>query len=304
MENNNGIIWLDGNFIPWKDAKVHVLTHTLHYGVGVFEGVRAYETKEGSAVFRLEDHTRRLFDSAHVLRMEIPYSQEELNEIQKEVVRKNNFKSAYLRPLIFYGSEGMGLNAHGLKVHCTVVSWEWGAYLGEKNMTSGIRVRTSSFARHHVNTAMTKVKACGNYLNSVLALQEALSAGCDEAILLDTEGYLCEGSGENLFLVRDKVLFTPQLSSALDGITRRTIIALAQAQGYEVREQRLTRDVAYTSDEAFFTGTAAEVTPIREIDKRRIGEGKRGPVTTQLQQLYFDVVHGKEDQYKAWLSYL
>lgn len=304
MENNDGTIWLDGNFIPWKDAKIHVLTHTLHYGVGVFEGVRAYETGAGPAIFRLEDHTRRLFDSAHALCMKIPYSQAELNEIQKEVVRKNKLKSAYLRPLVFYGAEGMGLNASGLKVHCVVVGWEWGAYLGEENMTNGIRVHTSSFARHHVNTAMTKVKACGNYLNSVLALQEALNAGCEEALLLDTDGYICEGSGENIFLVRDGVLFTPQLSSALDGITRRTVIELAQSSGYQVLEQRLTRDLAYTSDEAFFTGTAAELTPIREIDNRMIGQGKRGPVTTQLQQLYFDVVHGKNDQYKLWLSYL
>ncbi|MGU9977076.1 MAG: branched-chain amino acid transaminase [Candidatus Oxydemutatoraceae bacterium WSBS_2016_MAG_OTU14] len=302
MENNSGVIWLDGKFVPWKDAKVHVLTHTLHYGVGVFEGVRAYPTDKGPAIFRLQDHTQRLFDSAHSLRMKIPYTKEELNEVQCEIVKQNKLESAYIRPLIFYGAEGMGLNAKNLKVRCTIISWEWGAYLGEENMQKGIRVCTSSFARHHVATTMTKAKACGNYLNSVLSLQEAVSAGCDEALILDTDGYICEGSGENIFLVRNNILYTPQLSSALDGITRRTLIKLAKESGYEVSEQRLTRDVAYTADEAFFTGTAAEVTPIREIDGRAIGSGTRGPVTTQLQQLYFDVIHGRNDQYKDWLT--
>ena len=304
MENNKKVIWLDGEFVPWAEAKVHVLTHTLHYGVGAFEGVRAYETSRGTAIFRLQDHTRRLFDSAHTLCMKIPYTQEQLNEVQKEVVRKNKLKSAYIRPLVFYGSEDMGLNAKNLKIHCTVASWEWGAYLGAENMKKGIRVGVASLARHHANTAMTKAKACGNYINSVLALQEALNAGCDEALLLDTDGYICEGSGENIFLVRDNILFTPQLSSALDGITRRTIIELARDCGYEVREQRLTRDFAYTSDEAFFTGTAAEVTPIREIDGRTIGNGSCGPVTAQLQSLYFEVIQGGNDKYQRWLSYI
>lgn len=304
MADRDGVIWMDGQMVPWRDAKVHVLTHTLHYGMGVFEGVRAYETADGTAIFRLQDHTRRLFNSARILGMRMPYGMEEINAAQVAVVRENGLKTAYIRPMCFYGAEGMGLRADNLEVHVIVAAWTWGSYLGEENMTRGIRVRTSSFNRHHVNVTMCKAKANGNYMNSMLALQEAIACGYDEAMLLDTEGYVAEGSGENIFLVHDGVLFTPDLTSALDGITRRTILALADEEGLRVVEKRITRDEVYIADEAFFTGTAAEVTPIREVDGRPIGDGTRGPITHRLQSLYFDVVKGRHPKHRDWLTSL
>ena len=302
MADRNGVIWLDGELVPWREARTHVLTHTLHYGMGVFEGVRAYRTPKGTAIFRLQDHTRRLFNSAHILRMPMPWDQETLNQAQRTVVRENGLETAYIRPMCFYGSEGMGLRADNLRVHCMVAAWDWGAYLGEENMRRGIRIKVSSFTRHHVNITMCRAKANGNYMNSMLALQEALECGCDEALLLDAEGYVMEGSGENVFIVRDGVLYTPDLTSALDGITRRTLITLAGEIGLEVVEKRITRDEVYIADEAFFTGTAAEVTPIREVDGRAIGGGSRGPITERLQSLYFDQVNGRREDHPEWLD--
>ncbi len=304
MDDRDGVIWLDGEMVPWREAKTHVLTHTLHYGMGVFEGVRAYKAEKGTAIFRLAEHTKRLFNSAHIVNMEIPFDQETLNQAQLAAVRENNLESAYIRPMCFYGSEGMGLRADNLKVHVMVAAWSWGAYLGAEGMEKGIRIRTSSYTRHHVNITMCKAKANGNYMNSMLALQEALACGYDEAMLLDNEGYVAEGSGENIFLVRDGVIYTPDLTSALDGITRNTIFRLAAELGIEVREKRITRDEVYIADEAFFTGTAAEVTPIREVDNRKIGIGKRGPITEKLQTMYFDVVHGRHQLHPEWLSYV
>lgn len=302
MADRDGLIWLDGEMVPWREAKVHVLTHTLHYGMGVFEGVRAYATDTGPAIFRLQDHTERLFNSAKIMRMEMPFGKDEINEVQKAVVRENNLKSAYLRPMCFYGSEGMGLRADNLKVHCMVAAWEWGSYLGADNMTNGIRIKTSSFTRHHVNITMCKAKANGNYINSMLALREALDDGYDEALLLDTEGYVAEGSGENFFIVKKGVIYTPDLTSALDGITRQTLLRLADDLGIKIVEKRITRDEVYIADEAFFSGTAAEVTPIRELDRRPIGSGTRGPVTEKLQSLYFDIVQGRNAEYGDWLT--
>jgi branched chain amino acid aminotransferase apoenzyme (EC 2.6.1.42) len=302
MSDRDGLIWLDGEMVDWREAKTHVLTHTLHYGMGVFEGVRAYEAEQGTAIFRLEAHTDRLFNSAKIMNMPMPFSKEELNEAQRAAVRENDLKSAYIRPMVFYGSEGMGLRADNLKAHVVVAAWEWGAYMGEENLKKGIKIATSSFTRHHVNVTMTKAKSNGSYMNSMLALQEAVSHGCDEALLLDTEGYVSEGSGENFFMVRDGVIYTPELTAALDGITRKTIMQLAKDAGYEVREKRITRDEVYIADEAFFTGTAAEVTPIRELDNRAIGQGSRGPVTEMLQTKYFDVVHGRSEAHLDWLT--
>ncbi len=302
MSDRDGLIWLDGEMVPWREAKVHVLTHTLHYGMGVFEGVRAYKTDQGTAIFRLQEHTDRLFNSAKIMRMPMPFSKEQLHEAQKAVVRENGLDSAYLRPMCFYGSEGMGLRADNLETHAMVAAWTWGSYLGADNMEKGIRIKTSTFSRHHVNVTMCKAKANGNYMNSMLALREALDDGYDEALLLDVDGYVSEGSAENFFLVKNGVIYTPDLTSALDGITRKTVVTLAQDLGFEVREKRITRDEVYVADEAFFTGTAAEVTPIRELDRRPIGTGTRGPVTQQLQALYLDVVHGRSDQYRAWLT--
>ncbi|QBQ53986.1 branched-chain amino acid transaminase [Nitrosococcus wardiae] len=302
MDDRDGVIWLDGELVPWREARVHVLTHTLHYGMGVFEGVRAYKTAQGTAIFRLQEHTDRLFRSAHILNMLIPYDRETLNQVQRLVVRENGLDTAYLRPMCFYGSEGMGLRADNLRVHVVVAAWLWGAYLGAENMERGIRVKTSSYTRHHVNITMCKAKANGNYMNSMLALQEALAAGCDEALLLDSEGYVTEGSGENIFIARNGVLYTPDLTSALEGITRDTIYQLAREIGVPLREKRITRDEVYVADEAFFTGTAAEVTPIRELDGRRIGNGARGPITERLQTLYFDQVHGRRETHPEWLT--
>jgi branched-chain amino acid aminotransferase len=302
MSDRDGVIWFDGEMVPWREAKTHVLTHTLHYGMGVFEGVRAYEAEGGTAIFRLQEHTNRLFDSAHIMNMKIPFSKEELNEAQRAAVRENNLPSAYIRPMVFYGSEAMGLRATGLKVHVIVAAWSWGAYMGKEALEAGIKVRTSSYTRHHVNISMTRAKANGPYFNSMLALQEALSGGADEALLLDAQGYVAEGSGENIFVVKDGVIYTPMLTSCLNGITRNTIFALASELGLEVKEKLLTRDEVYIADEAFFTGTAAEVTPIRELDGRTIGAGRRGPITTKLQQLYFDTVMGRHAQHREWLT--
>ena len=302
--DRDGLIWMDGEMVPWREAKTHVLTHTLYYGMGVFEGVRAYKTDKGTAIFRLEDHTERLFRSAHILGMKIPYDRETLNEAQRAAVRENNLESAYIRPMCFYGAEGMGLRADNLQVHCIVAAWNWGAYLGEENMNKGIRVRVSSFTRHHVNITMCRAKANGNYMNSMLALREALETGCDEALLLDAGGYVMEGSGENIFIVRDGVLYTPDLTSALDGITRKTVMGLARDEGLDVVEKRITRDEVYIADEAFFTGTAAEVTPIREVDGRQIGRGGRGPITGKLQSMYFDLVHGRLIRQPEWLAHV
>jgi branched-chain amino acid aminotransferase len=304
MADRDGLIWFDGEMVPWREAKVHVLTHTLHYSMGVFEGVRAYETRRGTAIFRLKDHTERLFNSAHILGMKMPYDKESLNDAQQAAVRENKLKSAYIRPMCFYGAEGMGLRADNLRVHCMVAAWEWGAYLGKENLERGIRIKTASFTRHHVNITMCKAKANGNYMNSMLALQEATRDGYDEALLLDTEGCVAEGSGENIFLVNNNVLYTPDLTSALDGITRRTIITLAEELGLKVREKRISRDEVYIADEAFFTGTAAEVTPIRELDNRAIGTGGRGPITERLQGVFFDLVLGRRDDHKDWLTFI
>jgi len=261
--DRDGVIWMDGELVPWREATTHVLTHSLHYGVGIFEGVRAYKTDRGPAIFRLPDHTERLFRSALIMNMKIPFDRDTINEAQKTVVRENKLESAYIRPFCFYGSEGMGLHAGNLKVHAVVASWEWGAYLGDEGLEKGIRVKTSSYSRHHVNSTMCKAKVTGHYYNSILALQEAESCGYDEGLLLDTEGYVAEGSGENIFIVRDGRVLTPDLSSALEGITRDTIVTFIGELGLELREKRITRDEVYVSDEVFFTGTAAEVTPVR-----------------------------------------
>jgi branched-chain amino acid aminotransferase len=304
MADRDGVIWMDGNLVPWRDAKIHVLTHTLHYGMGVFEGVRAYNAERGTAIFRLQEHTDRLFRSAHILGMAMPYDKSTINEAIRAVVRDNGLESGYIRPMCFYGAEGMGLRADKLQTHVMVAAWAWGAYMGEENLKRGIRVRTSSFTRHHVNIMMCKAKANANYLNSMLALNEALASGCDEAMLLDAEGYVAEGSGENIFIVRNGKIYTPELTSALDGITRDTIITLAGEIGVPVVEKRITRDEVYIADEAFFTGTAAEVTPIREVDGRKVGAGSRGPITERLQSMYFDQVHGRRSEYPEWLTYV
>lgn len=300
--DRDGVIWYDGEMVPWREATTHVLTHSLHYGLGVFEGVRAYKTDKGPAIFRMREHTDRLFRSAHILGMRIPYEKDTINEAMCAAVRQNSLDSAYIRPICFYGSEGMGLRADNIKVHVAVAAWYWGSYLGEENIESGIRVRTSSYTRHHVNAAMCRAKATGHYFNSILALHEAQACGCDEALLLDAQGYVMEGSGENIFIVRDGQIYTPDLSSALDGITRDTIFKLAAEIGHPVTEKQITRDEIYIADEAFFTGTAAEVAPIRELDGRTIGAGRRGPITERLQGLYFDQVYGRRSQNPEWLA--
>jgi len=302
MADRDGVIWLDGEMVPWREAKVHVLTHTLHYGMGVFEGVRAYDAEQGTSIFRLDAHTERLINSSKIMNMPMPFDKETLNAAQCAAVHENNLKSAYIRPMAFYGAEGMGLRADNLKVHVMVAAWEWGAYMGEENLSRGIKIATSSYTRHHVNITMTKAKSNGAYMNSMLALQEAVSHGCDEALLLDVDGYVAEGSGENFFMVKDGVLYTPELTCCLDGITRRTIMSLADEIGLDVIEKKITRDEVYIADEAFFTGTAAEVTPIRELDNRPIGIGSRGPITEKLQTMYFDIVHGRSAEYMEWLT--
>ncbi|ERS87461.1 branched-chain amino acid aminotransferase [Marinobacter sp. C1S70] len=302
MADRDGLIWLDGEMVPWREAKTHVLTHTLHYGLGCFEGVRAYNTANGPAIFRLKEHTDRLFRSAHILNMKMPFSKDEINEAQRAAVRENNLDEAYLRPMAFLGSEGMGLRADNLKVHVMVAAWSWPSYMSPEAKELGIKVRTSSYTRHHVNITMCKAKANGNYINSMLALNEAISGGAEEALLLDNEGYVAEGSGENIFIVRDGVLHTPELTSCLEGITRATIIDFARDLGLQVKERRITRDEVYVAEEAFFTGTAAEVLPIRELDGRQIGEGKRGPVTEKLQSMYFDAVKGRLAAHQEWLT--
>ncbi|MEM7362596.1 MAG: branched-chain amino acid transaminase [Pseudomonadota bacterium] len=300
LADRDGVIWLDGELVPWRDARVHVLTHTFHYGLGVFEGVRAYATDRGPLIFRLYEHTDRLFRSAHILGFPMPFEKEALNEAQRTVVRENNLSEAYIRPMCFYGSEEMGLRAENLNPHCMIAAWEWPNYLTPEARIQGIKVRTSSYTRHHVNITMCKAKANGNYINSILALREAQEAGADEAMLLDNEGYVAEGSGENIFLVENGELVTPELTSCLEGITRDSVITLARDLGYKVTERRITRDEVYVADEAFFTGTAAEVLPISEVDRRTIGSGGRGPVTEQLQTTYFDQVMGKRTTYPEW----
>ncbi|MBL6695113.1 MAG: branched-chain amino acid transaminase [Luminiphilus sp.] len=299
----SGQIWLDGELVPWQEARVHVLTHTFHYGLGVFEGVRAYKTEsQVTCIFRLHEHTDRLFRSAKILQMDMPWDKQALNEAQCEVVRVNELEEGYLRPMCFLGSEGMGLRADNLKTHVMVAAWPWPSYMDPEARDRGIAVRTSSYTRHHVNITMCKAKANGNYINSIMALREALDSGCEEALMLDNEGYVAEGSGENFFMVRDGVIYTPDLTSCLDGITRNAIFKIAADEGYQVREKRITRDEVYICDEAFFTGTAAEVVPIRELDRRQIGEGSRGPVTEKLQGIYFDAVRGRSSRYAEWLT--
>ncbi len=302
MANRDGFIWFDGKLVPWRDANVHVLTHSLHYGMAVFEGVRAYKTEQGTAIFRLPEHTKRLFNSAKIFQMGLPFDEKTISDAQLEVVRANKLSSCYLRPIAWIGSEKLGISARGNTIHMAIAAWEWGAYLGEDGLNKGIRVKTSSYTRHHVNVSLVRAKASGYYINSILANQEVTAHGYDEALLLDTDGYVSEGSGENVFIVRNGILFTPDLASCLDGITRDAIITIAKDLGIEVREKRITRDEMYCADEAFFTGTAAEVTPIRELDDRAIGNGTRGPVTEKIQKVFFDTIAGKNDRYRHWLT--
>ncbi|MCZ7563539.1 MAG: branched-chain amino acid transaminase [Burkholderiales bacterium] len=303
MADRDGLIWYDGKLVPWREANTHVLTHSLHYGLAVFEGLRAYKTVDGTAIFRLKEHTDRLFNSAHIYMMKIPYSREELMEAQKEAVRANKLEECYVRPIAFYGSEKIGVSPKGAKVHVAIAAWPWGAYLGAEGLEKGIRVKTSSFARHHVNVSMCRAKYSGTYANSILANLEATEHGYDEALLLDVEGFVAEGAGENLFVIKDGRIYEPEIASALTGITRSTVHALArEVLGQEVVTKRLTRDDIYVADEAFFTGTAAEVTPIRELDGRTIGIGKRGPLTTRLQKAFFDLVGGRNKKHKDWLA--
>ena len=304
MSDRDGVIWFDGKMVPWREANVHVLTHSLHYGMGVFEGIRAYKTDKGTAIFRLKEHITRLMRSAHILGMPMPYDQKMLEKVCLQAVTENKLDSAYIRPLCFYGAEAIGVHAENLKTHVAVAAWKWGAYLGKDAIEKGIRVHTSSYMRHHVNITLCKAKAVGNYSNSILALREAKEYGADEALLLDPEGYVAEGSGENIFIVRDGVLYTPDAASALEGITRDTVMILAAEAGYTVREKRITRDEIYIADEAFFTGTAAEVTPIRELDNRTIGSGKRGPITEKLQNIFFDQVNARRNMHAEWLTFV
>ena len=304
MADRDGFIWYDGKLVPWRDANTHVLTHTLHYGMGVFEGVRAYKTAQGTAIFRLQEHTDRLFNSAFIFKMKMPFDKETLMAAQLEVVRANKLESCYIRPICFYGSEAMGIAATALSTHVAIAAWPWGSYLGAEGMEKGIRVKTSSFTRHHVNITMCRSKSVGTYTNSILAHQEVAQDGYDEALLLDVDGYVAEGAGENIFIVKKGKLYTPDLTSCLEGITRDSIITLASELGIALIEKRITRDEVYCADEAFFTGTAAEVTPIRELDSRTIGSGTRGPITTRLQALFFDCVSGKNKQHADWLTHI
>ena len=304
MADRDGFIWYDGKLVPWRDATTHVLTHSLHYGLAVFEGVRAYKTVSGTAIFRLKEHMDRLFGSAHIYRMPMPYDKATLIEAHREVVRSNQLESCYLRPIAFYGSEKMGVSPRGAATHVAVAAWPWGAYLGEEGLEKGIRVKTSSYARHHVNVNMARAKFAGTYANSILANMEATEDGYDEALLLDVDGFVAEGAGENLFVIKDGVIYEPEVASALMGITRNTVITLAAELGYTVVSQRLTRDDIYLADEAFFKGTAAEGTPIRELDNRTIGAGSRGPITAKIQSLFFDVVNGKLPAHADWLNFV
>ncbi len=303
MADKDGWIWYDGRIVPWREATTHVLTHTLHYGMGVFEGVRCYRTVDGPAIFRLSDHTDRLINSARIFGMKIPYSKAELEEAQKECVRRNGLDSCYIRPIVFYGSNAMGVAAKSNPVRVAIAAWPWGAYLGADGLEKGIRVKTSSFTHHHPNVTMCKAKAVANYPVSILANQEVTHDGYEEAMLLDPQGFLCQGSGENVFIVRGGALHTPDLSGgALEGITRATIMEFAHELHIPVYQRRITRDEVYIADEAFFTGTAAEVTPIREYDQRPVGSGSRGPVTKNLQDLFFETVNGRNAAKKHWLS--
>jgi len=303
MADRDGKIWMDGELVDWRDAKIHVLTHTLHYGCGAFEGVRAYNTVNGTAIFRLQEHTDRLFNSAKILRMQLPFSKEQVNEAQKQVVRANQLESCYIRPLTWIGSQKLGVSPKGNQIHLMVAAWAWGAYLGEEGLQQGIRVKTSSYTRHHVNITMTQAKAVSNYSNSILANMEALDDGYDEALLLDSAGFVSEGAGENVFVVKDDVVYTPDLSAgALNGITRNTVMHICKDLGLELVQKRITRDEIYIADEAFFTGTAAEVTPIRELDRVQIGIGRRGPVTERIQNAFFDIVNGRNPKYAHWLT--
>src|SRR5512143_2570634 len=302
MGDRDGFIWYDGKLVPWREANTHVLTHSLHYGLSVFEGLRAYKTDKGTAIFRLKEHTDRLYNSAHIYMMQIPYDRATFMEAQKEVVRANRLDSCYVRPIAFYGSEKMGVSPIGARVHVAVAAWPWGAYLGAEGLEKGIRVKTASFARHHVNVTMARAKVATTYANSILANLEATRDGYDEALLLDTEGFVAEGAGENLFIVKDGQLIEPEMVSGLTGITRATVIALARDLGISVASKPMTRDDVYLADEAFFTGTAAEITPIRELDGRTIGAGRRGPVTERIQALFFDAVNGRAEKYRDWLT--
>ena len=302
MADRDGWIWMDGEFVAWRDAKIHVLTHTLHYGMGVFESVRAYKTGTGTAIFRLKEHTERLLNSAKIFQMKVGFDAATLASVQREVVKRNGLESCYLRPIIWIGSEKLGIATRTNTIHAAVAAWPWGAYLGEEGLTKGIRVKTSSFSRHHVNVSLVRAKASGYYINSILANQEVTIHGYDEALLLDTEGYVSEGAGENVFIVKKGKIYTPDLASCLDGITRDSVITIARDLGLEVIEKRITRDEMYCADEAFFTGTAAEITPIRELDDRAIGSGTRGPITEKLQSIFFDAVSGKSTQYQHWIT--
>ena len=303
MHDRDGKIWMDGELVEWRDAKIHVLSHTLHYGCGAFEGVRAYDTANGTAIFRLQEHTERLFNSAKILRMKIPFTPDQVNEAQRTVVRANQLKSGYVRPLTWIGSQKLGVSPKGNQIHLMVAAWAWGAYLGDDGMKRGIRVKTSSYTRHHVNITMTQAKAVSNYTNSILANMEALDDGYDEALLLDASGFVSEGAGENLFIIKGGVIYTPDLSAgALNGITRNTVFHIAKDLGLEIVQKRITRDEVYIADEAFFTGTAAEVTPIRELDRIEIGAGSRGPITEKIQTAFFDIVNGRNPKYAHWLT--
>lgn len=304
MADRDGVIWYDGKLVPWRDANTHVLTHSLHYGLAVFEGLRAYKTARGTAIFRLKEHTDRLFNSAHIYMMKLPYDKGTLMDAQKQVVRDNKLESCYVRPIAFYGSEKMGVSPKGASVHIAIAAWAWGAYLGADGLEKGIRVKTSSFARHHVNVTMPRAKIASTYANSILANMEATDHGYDEGLLLDVDGFVAEGAGENLFIVKDGVIQEPEIASALTGITRNTVLRLAKDLGLELVTKRLTRDDVYIADEAFFTGTAAEVTPIRELDGRQIGAGRRGPVTEKIQAAFFDIVNGRSEKYNDWLHYV
>ncbi len=304
MADRDGFIWYDGKLVPWRDANTHVLTHSLHYGLAVFEGLRAYNTVKGTAIFRLEEHIDRMFNSAHIYMMKMPYDRQTLMEASREVVRANKLDSCYVRPIAFYGSEKMGVSPRGATVHVAIAAWPWGAYLGADGIEKGIRVKTSSFARHHINVTMARAKFAATYANSILANLEATQDGYDEALLLDVDGYVAEGAGENLFVIKNGRLYEPELTSALIGITRDTVIQLARDIGLEVTSKRMTRDDIYIADEAFFTGTAAEVTPIRELDNRTIGSGTRGEITAKLQSMFFDVVNARDEKRLSWLSFV